>query len=211
MDLIRDPLRAIQAILITLVPLTFVAFMVLVAAAPFKDHWVNNVSGAVAMIGSALAHCRFWSSGTNQRAGLFWLAATIGFAVLAISQWYEWRIEAVEHALHIEDLDDVLLLLMMPPTILIGLRAKGVGLIVKALLVIGFAAHVVSTGMDILDDWAASYLQGGSRTMEIAVDYSELAFLQLYLAALTLFAATEVFSTGSRPADSRPPTISEAN
>jgi len=193
MTLIRDPLLAAQTILIGLVPLTFIASAYLIFGLTYDDRWVNDVSGAVALLGAALALCRVWSDDTDQRAGLFWLVASIGFSVLAISQWYEDRLEAVEHALRIENLDDVLLLLVMPPIILIGIRSRGVGWIVKAVLLLGFLAQVVSTGIDLLDDWAAPSLRGGYQALAVLVNHSELVFLQLYLTAFAMFAAAEIF------------------
>jgi hypothetical protein len=142
-------------------------------------------------LGAALALCRVLSDETNQRAGLFWLVASIGFSIVAITQWYEHRLEAVEHALRIEDVDDVILLLMMPPIVLIGIRTKGVSRVVKAILLIGFLAQAVSTGMDILEDWVMS-LPGGARTAEIAVNYAELVYVQLYVIAFALFAAADL-------------------
>jgi hypothetical protein len=202
MTLFRNPLAATQAILIALVPFSFVAFAFPIFELTSDDRWVNNVSGAVALLGAALALCRVWSAETNQRAGLFWLVASIGFSILAITQWYEHRLEAVEHALRIEDVDDVLLLLLMPPIVLIGIRTKGVSRIVKAILLIGFLAQTVSTGMDVLDDWRASApLPGGTGTAEIAVNYSELVFLQLYVIAFALFAAADLADRRQRSPD----------
>jgi hypothetical protein len=191
MTLFRNPLMATQAILIALVPCSFVAFAFPIFELTSNDRWVNNVSGAVALLGAALALCRVWSDETNQRAGLFWLVASIGFSIVAISQWYEHRLEAVERALRMEDVDDVLLLLMMPPIVLIGIRTKGVSLVVKAILLIGFLTQTVSTGMDILNDWVTS-LPEGARTTEMAVNYSELVFLQLYVIAFALFVVADL-------------------
>jgi hypothetical protein len=192
MTLFRNPLAATQAILIALIPFSFIAFAFPAFELTSNDRWVNNVSGAVALLGAALALCRVWADETNQRAGLFWLVASIGFSILAISQWYETRLELVEHALRIEDVGDVLLLLMMPPIVLIGLRTRGVSRIVKAILLAGFVVQAVSTGLDLFGDWAAPSFLGGAQAEEIVVNYSELVFLQLYVIAFALFAAADL-------------------
>jgi len=147
----------------------------------------------MALMGTALALCRVWSSDTDQRAGLFWLITAIGFCVLAISQWYEDRFEVMERALQIEDFNGVLLLLLMPPIVLIALRTKGASRIVKAILLIGCCANAVSTGMNLLNDWATS-LPDGTPTTDMALDTSELVFLQLYLGAFAWFAGAEIRS-----------------
>jgi hypothetical protein len=201
MTLFRNPLAATQAILIALVPFSFVAFAFPVFELTSNDRWVNNVSGAVALLGAALALCRVCSDETNQRAGLFWLVASIGFSILAISQWYESRLEVVEHALRMEDVGDVLLLLMMPPIVVIGLRTRGVSRIVKAILLAGFVVQATSTGLDLFGDWAAPSFLGGPRATEIVVNYLELAFLQLYVIAFALFAAADLADRRQRAAD----------
>jgi hypothetical protein len=189
---LRNPLTLAQAILIALVPFSFIAFVFPVFALTSEDRWVNNVSGAVALLGAALALCRVWSDETDQRAGLFWLVASIGFCVLSISQWYESRLQVLEHMFHIEDVGDVVLLLMMSPIVLIGIRTRGVSWIVKASLLAGFAAQAVSTGLDLSFDWATLWLPGGASTAEAVVNYSELVFLQLYVVAFALFAAADL-------------------
>jgi len=185
----RNPLVAIQAILIACVLLTFIVSVAIVGLVTLDDQKINDVTALVALTGAALAACRVWSSDKSQRQGMFWLIVTIACAALALSQWYEGRFEAFAYALHIEDLDDVLLLLTMPPIVLVGLRAKSVGRLVKAVLLVGLVAQLISTGMDLLDDWVAPSLAGGIRQAEIVVDCSELAFLQIYLTAFALFVA----------------------
>src|SRR6185503_16043597 len=115
----------------------------------FDDQLVNVISGFVALLSGALAFCQVCSNEISDRARIGWLVATVALSLLAVFQWHEAQVEAFERSIGVEDASDVILLLVMPPAILVGVRNGGRW--TKAILIVGICAHLVATVIDMIE------------------------------------------------------------
>jgi hypothetical protein len=159
----------------------------------FDDGLVNTVSGFAALLTGGLAACQICANEASERRHLAWPITTLAFSVLTISQWYEGRTEMIEQALRIENINDVLLLVVLPPALLAGLRAGGVfARWARRIVIVGICAQAVSTGMDVLDNLPKHSALSLFRTSDTAVDVSEIAFLELYLIGVALYTLGEL-------------------
>jgi len=147
-------------------------------------------------LSGALAFCQVCSNEISDRARIAWLVATVALSILAISQWHEAQVQAFERSIQVEDADDLVLLLAMPPAILIGVR--GGGRWAKAILIVGICAHVVATAIDMLGGLGGNSVLSRFRTDDLTADLSELVFLELYLVGFWVYAIGEMLREKAR-------------
>jgi hypothetical protein len=189
---LRNPLLMIQAIILVLVPIAMASALAALNLTS-NDNLVNFLSGFVALLSGGFAICQICANEISGRRCLCWSVATLVLSVLTVSQWHEERTEMIEQALGIENFDDVLLLFLLAPTLLIGLPpGGGFGLWAKRIVIVGTCAHAVSTCMDILDDLPKGSALSMLRTRNVAVDVSEMVFLELYLLGLAIYTLGEM-------------------
>lgn len=153
---------------------------------PIDDRYLNVLNGGVAALLTGLVAYRFTLGTGDGMARTGWIIAGIALSLFAGTQLFEGRFEAIERTLHLEDEDDIALLLVLPVAILVAIRAEGIGRNAMLLVVAAAAAQVISTGIDLLDDPLARTEAFSVRETEILVDLSEFVFLQLYLIGLAV-------------------------
>jgi hypothetical protein len=172
---------------------TLVAFVALTSccaaifalnATPLDDRYLNVLNGAIACLVTGLVAYRFTTGDGMARSR--WIIAGIALSLAALTQLFEGQFEAVEQAFHLEDEDDIALLLVLPVAILLAARAEGIGRNAMLLIAAAVAAQVISTGIDLSDDRLARTDALGVRGTEVLVDVSEFVFLQLYLIGLAV-------------------------
>ena len=171
---------------------TALASFLMLGRAPIDDRYLNLLNGIMSlMIAGLIAHrlCSGTASGVR-RAG--WVVAFIALDALAVAQGYEGRTEGIERAFHLEDFDDVALLVALPLGIFVAARAEGIGRSALLFLAAGFLTQAVSTGVDLLDDWFSRSSGFSTETTALFVDFTEFVFLQLYFIGLALFVASKL-------------------
>ena len=193
---VENPSRVILTTLLVLVPVAVMGSTLSVSKLMFDDQLVNVISGFVALLSGALAFCQVCSNEISDRARIGWLVATVALSVLAISQWHEARVQAFERSIGVEDASDLVLLLVIPPAILVGVRDGGRW--VKAILIVGICAHVAATAIDMLEGLGGSSPLSRFRTDDLITDLAELAYLELYLVGFWVYAIGELLRDKTR-------------
>lgn len=162
-------------------------------ASPLDDSYLSVLNGAIASLLAGLVFYRFAVGSGDGMARSAWIIAGVALSLFAVTQLFEGQFEAVERTVHLEDVDDVTLLLVLPAAILIATRSEGIGRKAMLLVTVAVAAQIVSTAIDLSDDLLTRTEALSAHKTEVLVDLSEFVFLQLYLIGIA-------FSTRRQPA-----------
>ncbi len=155
------------------------------------DDWVlDHLNAFISAMLSLLIANRIALGVKNPFALATWIAAFAITAILSVTQWFDGYVAQLQDALHIEDLDDVCLWLVTPIGLLAANHFDRIGRLPLRILVAGFLAQSISTGLDLLDGWLTNSVGYDFDLMEVLVDFSEFVFLQFYVVGLTLFVAS---------------------
>jgi hypothetical protein len=149
--------------------------------------YLDHINGFIAALMALLSGHRLFLGVQPRLARCAWVAILMLFLGLAIISPFEGALDRIETVLGIEDLDDLSFWFVLPCALLFALRAERIRGLPFQLLLGGFVAQTVSTGLDLLDD---RLMPLGHITIAQLVDFSEFVYLQLYFVGLTLFMAT---------------------
>jgi hypothetical protein len=152
-------------------------------AVSFYDGLIADLAnGLVALIIAGAAGYRLCLCRDRSFAG--WLLVFIAFDLLALAELSGGRLESLEHSLHIEDFDDIgLLLIVLAALVAVSTREK-LGILQRNILVCGFLAQVVSTAIDLCDGWLTKVRPVTGEDLNFAADFSEFVFLQFYMVGI---------------------------
>jgi len=150
------------------------------------DRFLNIFNGAIASLLTGFVAYRYMLGAGDGLARTGWIIAGVALGVFAVTQFFEGPFEAFEGTLHLEDEDDIALLLVLPLAILVASRAERIGRPAMRLIGLGVAAQIASTAIDLMDGPLARTDALTLRETDILVDVSEFIFLQLYLIGLAL-------------------------
>ncbi len=191
---LADPLRGLVLGVCLAMALAIIGS---VAAALSNDLVIDLINGWVALIIAACAGYRLCFYRDRSFAG--WLLAFIVFDLLAIAELSAGRLETLEHRLRMEDFDDIGLLLMVLAALLAVSRREGLAVSQRNILVCGFLAQLVSTAIDLCDDWLTKVRHVTGEELDLAADLSEFVFLQFYMVGIV----GHVFTRAARDAIDR--------
>ena len=197
-SLFANPATTIEIMAGFVATTTIMAIVILFNSVAGDDWLLDNLNSVIAALLSLLIVNRIALGIENRLALATWIAAFVVTAILSVTQWFDGSIEKLQEALHIEDLDDLCMWLVTPIGLLVANRFDRIGHFPLRVLIAGFVAQSLSTGLDLMDGWLTYSVGYDSDLMEVLVDFSEFVFLQFYLVGLTLFVAS--LYIGRRPA-----------
>jgi len=184
-----NPTVALEVMIVFVVTTTIFAGAIVLSSMTSDDWYLNHLNGAISAVLAALIAHRLYLGVDNLGARVGWAFAFVIVCILALTQWFDGYTEALEQTLHIEDLDDLCLWLVMPGALLVAARFERIGRLPLQILVGGFLAQTASTWLDVMDGWLTT--KGYDFAfVEVLVDFSEFVFLQLYLIGLTVYMAS---------------------
>jgi hypothetical protein len=155
-------------------------------ASPPNDHTISSLNGVIALLLGGVVAIRFLRGTGDGLARTGWIIAGAALTLFAVTQFFERPFEAIEQTFHLEDADDVALLLVLPLAVLLASRAEGFGRNAMLFVAAAAAAQAASTVIDLMDGPLARTETLTVRETEVLVDLSEFVFLQLYLIGLAV-------------------------
>ncbi|WP_395016123.1 class I SAM-dependent methyltransferase [Dongia sp.] len=182
-----NPSITVELMTVVVVATSVLSASVLWSKAATDNWYLDHINAFIATLMAILAAHRLYLGVAPRLARFAWIAVLVLFLALAVISPYEAAMDRIETMLGIEDIDDLCLWFVLPCALLAALRAERVAALPFQLLVGGFIAQTLSTGLDLFDDNLAPI---GRITIGEMVDFSEFVYLTLYFVGLTLFMAS---------------------
>jgi hypothetical protein len=118
----------------------------------FIDLFLDTGTGVLAGLGAVIAGTRLSVGRLESGGRIAWTFALAVLLFVALGEFSEPFAEAAQQQLHIDNIDDLLLLAVAPLTLWHFARLKPVQIVPQRWMLVGFAMQVVATGLDFFDD-----------------------------------------------------------
>ncbi|MEZ5830820.1 MAG: sugar-transfer associated ATP-grasp domain-containing protein [Dongiaceae bacterium] len=154
--------------------------------APIADWTLDGLSGAVALVGAAIAGTRLILGTPNQTIRRFWQLALVLLLIVGAGEFGGSWLEHLETRLGIDDLNDCLILLAAFVTLWFTTKLDHAPTAARWLLWTGFALHFLGTVFDVGDD-SSKAKPFDPLTIESVTDLLQFLSLQFYLFGAVIF------------------------
>jgi hypothetical protein len=169
-------------------PFMIAAFVAVSAVATIPhvrpvDLFLDSGTGILAGLGAAIAGTRLIVGQLGSRGQLAWKLTLAALLFLALGEFCEPFAEAAERQLHIDNIDDLLLLATAPVILRLFANLEPVQIVPRHWMVVGVALQILATGLDFLDEAHAVFL--GSADLATCADFTQLLSVSSYVLALS--------------------------
>jgi hypothetical protein len=169
-------------------PFMIAAFVAVSAVATIPhvrpvDLVLDSGTGILASLGAAIAGTHLIVGQLRSRGRLAWKLTLAALLFLALGEFCEPFAEAAEQQLHIDNIDDLLLLATAPVILRLFANLEPVQIVPRHWMVVGVALQILATGLDFLDEAHAVFL--GSADLATCADFTQLLSVSSYVLALS--------------------------
>ncbi|MET1027328.1 MAG: sugar-transfer associated ATP-grasp domain-containing protein [Dongiaceae bacterium] len=166
---------------------SLLAVYILVSPGTGNDWAMNPLTALTTGAFALLVFGRLAMGVPNRRARHIWNIVLALLAIVCAAQLVEIYTTDTAASDSFEDLGDFVLLVACPVTLWLLGKYDPLPRLARSVLWLGFAAQVASFGFDALDSFLIAHYRIDSDLVQLMIDFSQFAALQIYFIGLALF------------------------
>ncbi len=174
---------------------TFLALYILVSPGRGDDWAMNPLTGLLAVAAALLVFGRLAMGVPNRQAGQVWRLVLGLLGIVCVTQLLGDRLPLGLARTELgqdgfEDAGDLALVIACPVTLWLLTRFDPIPRLARSVLWLGFVAQFAAFGFDLLDSIMVNRYGIDSAVVQLLIDFSQFAALQIYLLGVVLFLLT---------------------